>query len=57
VNLVAFWAILARRVNHRRCGRQASVMSTIWPAPGGNGCGGTCIPSACSAWRWTPAGT
>jgi len=35
----------------------AAGTSTTCPAPAGSGCGANCTPSACSAWRWTPAGT
>ena len=56
-NLVAFWSILARRVDEPALRRRASGTSTTSQLPTGSGFGETCTRSACSAWRLTRAAT
>ena len=56
-NLVAFWAILARRVEEPALRAAGARHVNDLPRRTGSGCGGNCIPSACSAWHWTPAAT
>ena len=56
-NLVAFWAILARRVEEPALPRPASSTSTTWPRRTGSGSATSCTRSGCWAWRSTPAAT
>ena len=56
-NLVAFWSVLARRVEEPALQAAGVATSATCPAPTGPGCGGHCTRSACWACRSTRAGT
>ena len=57
-NLVAYWAILATRVEAPGAGRVwAPRTSTTCPRPTGRSCAPSSATSGCWACRWTPAAT
>lgn len=56
-NLVAFWAVLAARVEAPALAKAASATSTTSPRPTGPSCARPSATSACSACPWTPAAT
>ena len=56
-NLVAFWSILANRVETPALRSSARRTSTSSPRPTGRSCATSSATSGCSAWRSTPAVT